>query len=474
MALFKKKKQTDDSDIPTQDEVDETSASLVDDEADKKSGFKYQLQRIAKKLKFDSHHTIERFGVIVGVFTVVGVFLIGSAITSVYKNAKEDIADTAIYSAEFVTSRTEVKGSFVGVYTDPSKTRTMVMLSPQEGSLLPSNPEDYEVFVVGTDTNLNEKSVADKPLSGRYVTFGGDSKYMGFVLDNPDKFDLQLYDVVIRINREVTSKDAGLSAPSEKSKGGDRTFDEFDQIRFVFNPGANGAKTLDVLGKAGEEFKPGEVYHQVVTKEVEEEVRSKMDDQLSTLRRDLARIDQYEKQMLTTSVDDRGTMLKLNKVDTPKIIAGDKVTGKDAKEAKNGKSSLMLNSRTIVPGGYDFDWRAGDIEKGYLDQIVPKGMSYVEFMQRQAEISPTNPNWDEVEFTLNNKKSLSYYSNRDSFMRPLLDLRTNLIGAWQTYYEDKKEYQVKSYSELLELEIELRNVETNTLQNTDSDKFRIF
>ena len=473
MGLFKKK-QTDDSDVSTRDDVGDTFNSLVDDEAHKKSGFKFQLQRILKKLKLDSHHTIERFGVIVGVFAVVGVFLLGSAIVSVYKNAKDDIADTAIYNANFVTSRTEVKGSFVGVYTDPSKTRTMVMLSPQEASFLPSNAEDYEVFVVGTDTNLQEKSVAHKPLSGRYVTFGGDSKYMGVVLDNPEGFDLQLYDVVIRINREVTSKDAGLSGPSKKTTGGDRSFEQFDQIRFVFNPGANGAEILDVLGKAGEEFKPGDVYHQVVTKAEEEKIRSEMDDQLGVLRRDLARIDQYEKQMLTTSVDDRGTRLKLNKVDTPKVIAGDKVTGQDAKEAKDGNSSLTLNSKTIIPGGYDFDWRAGDIKKGYLDQVVPEGMSYVEFMQRQAEVNAVNPNWDEVEFTLNNKKSLSFYSNRDSFMRPLLDLRTNLISAWQSYYEDKRDYQVKSYNKLLELEIELRNVETNTVQNTDSDKFKIF
>ena len=75
---------------------------------------------------------------------------------------------------------------------------------------------------------------------------------------------------------------------------------------------------------------------------------------------------------------------------------------------------------------------------------------------------------------MNNGTPLSVYTNRDTFIKPLLDLRSNLIASWQTYYEHKKEYQVASYSDLLNLEIELRNVRSNTTQNTNANVLTLY
>lgn len=471
--------------VPQYGAVDE---GLHDDtvEADgASSGFAEKFKAFQSRFKFDSHHAIERFGVAVAVFSLTGAALLTGAGVSSYANGQEKLGATALYTQSFTTSRTQVDGKVLGVYTDPSKTRTMVLLSTRDEALLPSSADDYQVFLTGTDTELHRHTLKGKPITARYVTFGNSAKYMGVVLDDPDKFGLQILDMTIRINREISYKD-GEGAADESAQSGDKSsssktnpnasdksFQRYDQVRIAFNPVASGAIETN-LGIAGSEFDARSVYHETVTRDAEQKLRDQMDGQLLQMQADLAKIDQYDAQIATTSVNDRGTILKLNEPVEPDVIAGDRVTGQDAKSAKDGKSTLFLSAKTVVPGGYDFDWRQGTVNEGYLDQIVPDGMGYVDFMKSQAALSSGSPDWEKVEFTLNNGTPLLSYTNRDTFVKPLLDLRSNLINAWQTYYDHKKEYQVTSYNDLLNLEIELRNVRTNTSQNTSGNVLTLY
>ena len=470
-------------DASVDDYHDGNGAAVVEEEAS--PGFAEKFKTFQSRFKFDSHHAIERFGVAVAVFSLTGAALFTGAGVSSYANGQEKLSATALYTQSFTTSRTQVDGKVVGVYIDPSKTRTMVLLSTSDETLLPSSADDYQVFLTGTDTELHHHTLKGKPITARYVTFGDNSKYMGVVLDDPDKFGLQILNMTIRINREISYKDgegaadesaqSGDSSSSSKMgpNAGDKSFQRYDQMRIAFNPVASGAIETN-LGTAGSEFDAGSVYHETVTRGAEQKLRDQMDGQLLQMQADLDKIDQYDLQIATASVNDRGTILKLNEPDEPDVIAGDRVTGQDAKSAKDGKSTLFLSSKTVVPGGYDFDWRHGSVNEGYLDQVVPEGMSYVDFMKSQASLSAGSPDWEKVEFTLNNGTPLTSYTNRDTFMKPLLDLRSNLINAWQTYYDHKKEYQVTSYNDLLNLEIELRNVRTNTSQNVSGNVLTLY
>ena len=448
------------------------------------SGFAEKFKAFQTRFKFDSHHAMERFGVAVAVFSLTGAALLTGAGVSSYTNGQEKLSATAMYTQSFTTSRTQATGRVMGVYTDPSKTRTMVLLNARDEARLPANADDYQVFLTGTDTELHQHSLKGKPITARYVTFGNNAKYMGVVLDNPNGFDLQILDMTIRINREISYKEgegAAASAPqsgeSSSSKtdpnAGDKSFQQYDQMRIAFNPVASGSISMN-LGTAGTEFNAGDVYHEAVTRDAEQKLRDQMDGQLLQMQADLAKIEQYTSQISTTSVNDRGTMLQLNEPVVPDVIAGDQVTGHDAKSSKDGQSTLFLSSKTVVPGGYDFDWRHGTVNEGYLDQVVPKGMSYVDFMKSQAALSTDSPDWQKVEFTLNNGTPLTAYTNRDTFVKPLLDLRSNLITSWQTYYDHKKAYQVTSYNDLLNLEIELRNVRTNTVQNVNGNVLTLY
>lgn len=473
--------------VPQYGVVDDVQDDAVVDavEADgAPSGFAAKFKAFQTRFKFDSHHAMERFGVAVAVFSLTGAALLTGAGVSSYTNAQEQLSATAMYTQSFTTSRTQATGRVMGVYTDPSKTRTMVLLNARDEARLPANADDYQVFLTGTDRELHQHTLKGKPITARYVTFGNNAKYMAVVLDNPNGFDLQILDMTIRINREISYKEgegaaAGSAQSGESSSSktdpnaGDKSFQQYDQMRIAFNPVASGSITMN-LGTAGTEFNAGDVYHEAVTRDAEQKLRDEMDGQLLQMKADLAKIDQYTSQIATTSVNDRGTMLQLNEPVVPDVIAGDEVTGQDAKSSKTGESTLFLSSKTVVPGGYDFDWRHGSVNEGYLDQVVPKGMSYVDFMKSQAALSTSSPDWQKVEFTLNNGTPLSSYTNRDTFIKPLLDLRSNLITSWQTYYDHKKAYQVNSYNDLLNLEIELRNVRTNTVQNTNVNVLTLY
>mgnify|MGYP000899482612 CR=1 FL=1 len=471
--------------VPQYGVVDEVQDDAAVDavEADgASSGFAAKFKAFQTRFKFDSHHAMERFGVAVAVFSLTGAALLTGAGVSSYTNSQEQLSATAMYTQSFTTSRTQATGRVMGVYTDPSKTRTMVLLNARDGARLPANADDYQVFLTGTDRELHQHTLKGKPITARYVTFGNNAKYMGVVLDNPNGFDLQILDMTIRINREISYKEgegaastpqSGESSSKTDPNAGDKSFQQYDQMRIAFNPVASGSIMMN-LGTAGTEFNAGDVYHEAVTRDAEQKLRDEMDGQLLQMKADLAKIDQYTSQIATTSVNDRGTMLQLNEPVVPDVIAGDEVTGQDAKSSKTGESTLFLSSKTVVPGGYDFDWRHGTVNEGYLDQVVPKGMSYVDFMKSQAALSTSSPDWQKVEFTLNNGTPLSSYTNRDTFIKPLLDLRSNLITSWQTYYDHKKAYQVTSYNDLLNLEIELRNVRTNTVQNTNANVLTLY
>lgn len=463
--------------------TDQSQEERVVTQESPKPTFSQKFKAFQTKFKFDSHHAIERFGVAVAVFGVTGtVFLTGAGI-SAYANGQEKLGATALYTTSFTTSRTQVSGNVLGVYTDPSKTRTMVLMTAKDEARLPSSADDYQVFLTGTDTELHQHSLKGQPITARYVTFGNSAKYMGVVLDNPNKFDLQILDMTVRINREVSYKETNGSSgeaqvgPSSTKtsdpNAGDKSFEKYDQMRIAFNPVATGSIEAN-LGEAGSDFNAGDVYHETVTQVSEKKLREQMDGQLLQMQADLAKIDQYESQIPTTFGNDRVNKLTLNEPAVPEVIAGDQVTGQDAKSSKTGQSTLTLVSKKVVPGGYDFDWRDGSVSKGYLDKVVPNGMSYVDFMKAQSKLSAPAPNWDKVEFTLNNGTPLSSYTNRDKVVEPLLTLRSNLITSWHTYYDHKKEYQVTSYGNLLNLEIELRNVRANTTQNTNEKVLTLY
>ena len=146
-------------------------------------------------------------------------------------------------------------------------------------------------------------------------------------------------------------------------------------------------------------------------------------------------------------------------------IAGDVVEGK----ARVGEtpSTLKLKTDIVMPMGYGFDWRGGSVMAGYLKNLIPDGSSYVSYLAKRSKEAPDEFRINDMKWLLNDGTDLKAdYSGSNTTVKPLTDIMNKLSTAYQDYYKDKSTYQVEQYKQLLDLEVSLRNVESNHTVNS--------
>ncbi|MGW0901308.1 hypothetical protein ACWD0G_30765, partial [Streptomyces goshikiensis] len=80
------------------------------------------------KFKLDSHHAIERFGVFLGIFAVTGAIVISTSGALAYQAGRDSLSQTALYTSDFKTSKTNLNGTVDGVYTNKSGNKALVVL----------------------------------------------------------------------------------------------------------------------------------------------------------------------------------------------------------------------------------------------------------------------------------------------------------------------------------------------------------
>lgn len=461
-------------------------------------GIKDKAKGVAGRLKLDSHHAIERFGVVASGLAVAFVLLFGGAMRSASANNKEQLDSTALYTPTFTTSKTELSGVVNGVYRSNDGRRAMVLMQFKEAESrqFSADANTYQGFLTGSDSSFNHQALKSD-VEGDIVMFGS-TGYMGVVLDSDVPFEQQILNLTLRAKSELVYNEG--TGKLRKDLEGVDSFKQHDQWRVFVNPGASQAEKADSLD--GGRIDVAAIYYELVIAPQEAEVRAQMNERLAMMSAGLVRIEEYTAEMNRVNVD--GVSIVPPKV--PEQIAGDVVTGvrgndMPVTESADGdtsamapsttavgekvvKSTLDLSTKWVSPKGYDFDWRGGSVEEGYLKDLVPKGGSYIEYLNERSldAVDETDdgeaaakdgfrPN--ELEWVLNDKGGTNLktdYGSSDALtMKPLKDIMNNLTQAYTDYYTDKKEYQEALYGQLLELEVQLRNVEsTSSVNNGDA------
>lgn len=423
--------------------------------------FKDSAKNAVVKLRLDSHHAIERFGVFFGVVVVAFVLLFSGASVSAVANQSEQLDSTALYTPTFNTSKTQIPGDVSGVFVNSDSTRAMVLMHFQDPSLVSSNAENYQAFLTGSTRDLAGEALRTN-VRGEVVVFGT-SGYLAMVLDSEDRFEQQILNLTMRANSELVYL-PGENRKVREDLQGQKTFSEFDQWRLFFNPGASGVTKTAALD--GEQFDAGAVYAELVVAPKEEVIRASMDEQLAQMFADQSLIGEYETEMSRVKVDG----LSLTPPKVPKQIAGDEITGTPAVVDTDTASTLGLKANWVSPSGFDFDWRSGSVAEGYLDKIVPEDGSYVRFLADKAALSKNGDEGSlrvgDLKWALSDGSDLvADYGNSDQTMKQLFDIRNGLSQAYQDYYKHKIKYQVDSYGDLIDLEVELRNVRSGASAN---------
>lgn len=423
--------------------------------------FKDTIIAFGKRFKLDSHHTMERFGVVCGIFAVTAVAVFGGSAFAAWNSGKESLADTSVYTPTFTTSKTELKGDVDGVYTNQLGNKALLIMHFDKSAQISYNAADYQGFLMGSDENLNTETVSTPGISSSFHVFGS-TGYIGVFFEADQAFDRQVLNLTMRANEELAFTEKDDEQADEQAS--DESFAQHDQWRVFFNPGARGAEQIASLD--AKSFDPARAFYDVVIKSDEQEVRTALDSKLVEMRTALSRIDSYTSDLQTTKVDG----LFLNPPQVPDLIDGDAVTGQSRSEAKDGKSTLALTTETVVPGGFDFNWRSSNVYDGYLNILVPAGKSYGEFLSEKSAESTDERELgiDDIEWTLSDGSSLAQdYRTSDVTMRPLTNVMNNLSQAYADYYSAKTEYQSNLLFDLLALDVDLRDVQSNSSVNSD-------
>ncbi len=423
---------------------------------------------IAKKFRLNSHHTIERFGVIFGTVCVTGALLFSGAAVSAVQNQNEDLSSVALYTESFSTSKTQQSGDVEGIYVNEARDRALVLMQFENAASMSGNAEKYQAFLTGSDGSLNPRPL-ENDVTGEIVVFGS-TGYMGMVLESDEPFVPQIMNLTLRANSELVYTPSSARELREDLKG-QNSFLENDQWRLYFNPGASEAVVTASLDS--DTFDPDAAYAELVVEPLEAEVRTKLDDQLGVMRADLVRIAEYTSELDRTNVDG----ISITPPRVPASIEGDEVVG-ELPVDEESESTLELKTEWVAPGGYDFDWRSGNVTEGYLDALMGDEESLLTFLADKAAERDVDASQDtrmsSIEWALSNGSLLEDFSQSDSVMKPLFDLRNKLSQAYQDYFTHKKEYQTKLLPSLIDLEVDLENVRSGSSQNTTEDVLFIY
>jgi hypothetical protein len=422
-------------------------------------GIKDSAKALGVRFKLDSHHAIERFGVLFGAVVVSFVLIFGGAGVSAFANNQSALNSKALYTPTFITSKTDISGDVPGIFVNADRTRAMVLMQFTDTSKVSVNASDYQGFLTGSTRELNKQGLKTT-VTGSVYMFGS-TGYMGVMLNSDKPFTPQIMDLTMRANSELVYKEEGGQVDDDVAT--DSSFKKYDQWRVFFNPGGSEATVSSALG--GDTVDVGAIFNEIVVSTEEKKIRNSMDAQLALMQTDLNRINDATAELERTTADSGTLHLVAPKV--PKQIAGDVVEGK----AKVGEtpSTLDLKTQYVMPLGYDFDWRSGSVMDGYLKDLVPPGSNYVSYLGGRAKEKPEEFRVNDLQWRLNDGTDLKRdYDSGNATVKPLFNIMNKLSQAYQDYYKDKKVYQVDLHSKLLDLEVSLRNVESNyTVNNGD-------
>ncbi|UJW28870.1 hypothetical protein L3Q67_26910 [Saccharothrix sp. AJ9571] len=445
--------------------ADDLNPRRVEDEQGTDLRITDKALAFGRRFKLDSHHAIERFGVFVSIFAVAGVIVIGSAGASAFQVSSDSLSYTALYTQEFTTSKTGLEGDVDGIYSNEQGDKALVMMHFPAAASISYKAADYRAFLLGSDQNLNSEAVSTSGIKGSFHVFGS-TGYVGVLLDAEEPFEQQVLNLTVRANAELAHDERQQNQGKADEVADDASFRRYDQWRIFVNPGASETTTIPALNTT--RFDPAQAYYDVVLKAAEKETRAKLDQKLIGMRANLAQIQAYTSDLETTKV----AGLSLRPPPVPVMLTGDRITGASAAEAKDGVPTLALETDHVVPGGFGLNWRAGNVYDGYLGVLVPSGQSYVEFLsaKRSEDSDSTSQQISDLPWILSDGSDLKRdYQSSDVTMRPLTTVMNNLSQAYQDYAKGKSEYQSDLMLDLLRLDVELRDVQSNGSLRDDAD-----
>lgn len=406
------------------------------------------------------HKRMETFAVSFGVL-LFGILVVTVVSFGMFiQQQNNTLSSKAIYTTDFSTSKTNIPGTVAGVYASEDRTKAFILMKFDDVKSISTNANNYQVFMTGINGQKRRETLKSSPAGSVYVF--GNSGYMGIYLVNNEGFPTQILDIVVRANAELVKKSDNAS----NEYANDESFSNYDQFRIYANPGATDATVLKCLSN-GDAPTVKDLYNEAVVINQEAAIRKDLYADLDDMITAQANIKEYTDRLTTQD----GVQVPTQ----PDAINGDSV-------AKLKDGTYAYDFKTVVPGGYNFDWQNRYVADGYLKGIYeqlgdPTMTSDALFakMNKESQIAnntmDTNINWKLKDGTL--VKDLNSGSNNGRYQQINADCE-GLVIAWRNYYTAKDKFQRTDLGRLLDLEATTDLVVSSSSINTNDNVLRLY
>lgn len=424
------------------------------------------MKDLLNKLKLNKHYKIERFGLSFMILaSLMTVFIFLGAYTQFTKD-KDFLKTQALYTSTFEMSKTKAAGKVEGVYVSENRKNALVVLKFDDILKMSTDANNYQMFLAAVKPRGGFENLKTRP-SGSIVMFGS-TGYMGLYFTSSDKpFEPQLLTAVLRSKSELDVSDSNtdeVGNTDDKTKDNKKNeeetdmFKKYDQVAINFNPGGSLAVKTKSLNDSN--FNVSDVFKEVVANNQEKLLKAQLEKQTEVLRVDLNRIDEYENRIKNLDLNGASIVLP----ERNKYIKGDKY---DAK-------TKTIEFASVVPRGFNFDWKSKSVDDGYLSDLVPVGKASNEFLAEKSKEADDETMYNNRhEYYLSDGSKLADYQDKNDLEGSVTGDIEKTIGAleeaYNTYIRDKATFQSNTLKQLLVLELQIINVESNNSINV-SDK----
>lgn len=425
-----------------------------------------------KKYIFDKHHGIERFGLsFMALVLCLGTLTAFIGVTSINKRSQK-LTTQAVYTTEFSMSRSKVSGQVKGIFTDVDHTKALILLKFDDISKISIDANNYTMFLRGWDLNKNEIVPLESNPSGAIYMLGT-TGYMAIYMADASGFENQICYLTIRNDKElvnVSAKNVNIdNIPNEQ-------YAEYDLADIYFNMGATGTTVADCLSQ--DVFTMRDMYEECVVRAREAEIRTALDADMRAMRADLILISEYAQRV---SSYDIALNLPTDAIKGDYIVntKGETVAIMDPNTAMMSYvdgEPLYLMSDYVCKGGVDFDWYNGTIYDGYINKLrgEKSAQEYVTSLMTpvDTDVNAAEATW----YYSSSGQPFEMVSGTGGFTNTTKEIKqaiVDLTGSWGTYLAHKKQYQCVTLMNLLELDYEVMNVDSNYTVNNSADSFRV-
>lgn len=393
---------------------------------------------------------MEIFGVMVGICLLgfIGLFVWGFIVTG--KRADRAFATEPLYTTSFVTTRTNVAGEVIGLYTNDDHSSAALLLKLGNMDTLSREADNYQMLGMGCDDKQHYEELISSPIGSIYMY--GRTGYMVATFENGTRFPKQIIDIIFN-NSNVIDDALG----SNSGNSGD-VLSDYDVWQVLINPGADGTGHTSAFDSGV--FDPNTFFNETLLSDSEKSYRKGLGSDVMALGSLLSYIEEYEDRLSDAGVDVAATR--------PDWLVGDYVE-------KDADGAFYLRTTHVTPGGFDFDWYNGSISSGYLDGLM-RGTGYTsasKFLTDKAEeatkggevfVVDGDPEWKMVD---GSSFEAVRRSNSGSKYDDIAADMSLLLGCYRKYGDLKTQYQKDHLTALLELELNSGDMAENWTEARD-------